>query len=530
MFRKFIIIAILALAFSLRFYKLGEAPASLNWDENSNGYNAYSILKTGRDEYGNFLPLTNRSFDDYKPPLYMYLNVITVAIFGLNSFAVRLPSALLGFLTIPLIYLLSREIFKKTTSNLVIGKFNLDIGIVAMFLLAISPWHIHFSRIGFEANVGLFFIVSSVTLFLLSFSKKLFLIPSAILLGLTAYTYHSERIFAPLLFLAVFIIFKKEVLQLPRKYLAGFIILTGLIVLPLLVFNSPKNLLKRLETTSNTQKIKDIDQSIKFIIQDDQLSNKFRNIIHNRRIFISQTFFQNYLANFDFNYLFTTGDDNSRHHIDNMGMLYFIELPLILYGIFLLMKNRSKASFFIFSWLLLSPIPSALSFPNPHANRSLHMVIVFQLICAYSIFNLLNIINYKKLFLSVIGCFYLTSLFIYTHNYWRHYTINNAGAWQFGYGEAALETEKIKNNFDKIYIDSSIEQAYIFWLFNTKYDPTKYQISGNRYQFDKYYFEDTKPHNSNELLVSTSSPAEFEIVKTIYYPNGQKAVELSYPK
>src|SRR3990167_2972888 len=99
--RKALFIAILFLCLTLRFYKITQVPASLNWDENSNAYNAYSILKTAKDEYGNFLPLVNRSFDDYKPPLYMYLNVPTVAAFGLTPFAARLPSAIFGTLCIP---------------------------------------------------------------------------------------------------------------------------------------------------------------------------------------------------------------------------------------------------------------------------------------------------------------------------------------------------------------------------------------------------------------------------------------------
>src|SRR3989344_2849602 len=147
-----ILFAVLTLAFILRFYHLGQNPLSLNWDETSNAYNAYSILKTGRDEYERFLPLYNRSFDDYKPPLYMYLNVPTVAIFGLTPFAARLPSALFGFLTVPLIYFLVRKLFNQKLMAL-----------AAMFLLAISPWHIQFSRVGFEANVGLFTAVTAIT-------------------------------------------------------------------------------------------------------------------------------------------------------------------------------------------------------------------------------------------------------------------------------------------------------------------------------------------------------------------------------
>ena len=103
---KLPLVLIIVLAAFLRFYQLGVNPPGLNWDETAHGYNAYSILKTGRDEYGYFMPLSFRSFDDYKPPLYTYLVVPSVAIFGLNSFAVRFPSALLGVLAVLFTYLM----------------------------------------------------------------------------------------------------------------------------------------------------------------------------------------------------------------------------------------------------------------------------------------------------------------------------------------------------------------------------------------------------------------------------------------
>ncbi|MBI3282756.1 hypothetical protein HYZ70_01635, partial [Candidatus Curtissbacteria bacterium] len=97
---KLTLAVILILAAFLRFYQLGQNPPSLDWDETAHGYNAYSILKTGRDEYGYKLPLSFRSFDDYKPPIYTYLVVPSVAIFGLSDFAVRFPSAVLGVLAV----------------------------------------------------------------------------------------------------------------------------------------------------------------------------------------------------------------------------------------------------------------------------------------------------------------------------------------------------------------------------------------------------------------------------------------------
>src|SRR3972149_8650019 len=244
--------AILVLAFILRFYKLGEIPLSLDWDENSNAYNAYSILKTGRDEYGTFLPITNRSFDDYKPPLYMYLDIPAVAIFGLTPFAARLPSAFFGFLTVPAIYFLTKRLFDGSVN----GKWKMvngnseTIALCAMFLVAISPWHLQFSRVGFEATIGLFFATTAITTFLYGLRNNKWLIVSGILLGISAYSYHSERIFVPLLFIAAFLIWRKKIFATSKKYLAAFVIVTILIGLPLVVLIPPKVILQRFEVTT----------------------------------------------------------------------------------------------------------------------------------------------------------------------------------------------------------------------------------------------------------------------------------------
>src|SRR3989344_3941774 len=142
---NYLLLIILLLAAVLRFYKLGQNPPSLNWDETAHGYNAYSILKTGKDEYGYKFPLSFRSFDDYKPPLYTYLVVPSVAVFGLSAYAVRFPSAFLGVLAVLFTYLMVKELFQKT-----------PIALLSAFFLAISPWHLLFSRVAFETNSATF--------------------------------------------------------------------------------------------------------------------------------------------------------------------------------------------------------------------------------------------------------------------------------------------------------------------------------------------------------------------------------------
>ena len=116
--KKVLVLAlIIATALFLRVYKINSNPPGLTPDEASLGYNAYSILKTGKDEYGTFMPIIFKSFGDYKPGLYVYLTVPFVAILGLNETAVRLPSVFSGVFTVFLIYLISKELFKRISCH-----------------------------------------------------------------------------------------------------------------------------------------------------------------------------------------------------------------------------------------------------------------------------------------------------------------------------------------------------------------------------------------------------------------------------
>ena len=153
--QKYILILIMIVAILLRFVQLGNVPASPDWDEAAIGYNAYSILKTGRDEYGAFLPVVLRSFDDYKPPLYTYLTILPVWIFGLDTWVVRLPAAVLGTLGVLGVYFLVKALLEFL--NPAVRQRWAYLPLIAAFCLAISPWHVLFSRVAFEANVGVTF-------------------------------------------------------------------------------------------------------------------------------------------------------------------------------------------------------------------------------------------------------------------------------------------------------------------------------------------------------------------------------------
>src|ERR1035437_66170 len=207
-----ILFVIVLIGGTLRLWQLGSVPPSPDWDEVALGYNAYSILHTGKDEFGKFLPVVLQSYDDYKPALYAYLVVPSVFTFGLNTFAVRFPSAIFGIVGILAVFFLVRELFLNY-------KFKDPLSLLASLFFAISPWSIQFSRIGFEANVGQVFNLLVVLFFVKGLKKHWLLLIAALFAGLNLYVYQSEKVFTPILVLALILIYRKELFALSRKYI-----------------------------------------------------------------------------------------------------------------------------------------------------------------------------------------------------------------------------------------------------------------------------------------------------------------------
>lgn len=112
-----ILIAILLLASLLRFYQLGRVPQGMAVDEVAIGYNGFAIWQARRDEWLEFLPISFRSYGDYKAPLAIYINAFSTAIFGLNLWAVRLPFTVFSILAVLGIYCLVRELLKQNKIN-----------------------------------------------------------------------------------------------------------------------------------------------------------------------------------------------------------------------------------------------------------------------------------------------------------------------------------------------------------------------------------------------------------------------------
>lgn len=523
----------------LRFYQLGGIPDSLNWDEVSWGYNAFSILETGKDEHGITLPLTFKAFGDYKQPVYVYSQVIPILLFGLNSFAVRFPSAFFGSLTILSVYFMVYELFfnKSQPKNL---------AIIGMAFFAFSPWSIQFSRVAFEANVGIFFTITGVWLFLRGIRLKqlLLMATGSIIMSLSCYTYHSQKVFTPLLFAGLLVYANDYLLENKKRVL--------LIILVFILSNSlwladSRTTQRGRSVMFTSQQTQILQKSTQKIDEDRNDNNQIATILHNRRVVYTTKYIENYLLHFDPNFLFINGD-NARHHAPRSGVLFLFTLPFILLGMILSWKENRKQLWIIFYWLLLAPVASALAVDAPNASRSMVFLPTWQIFTAYGLMQTFLYLKNKEFkisafkfkthafFMFVILFISLANVSIYIHEYFKHTDTDFSAYWQYGYREAVILANEFENK-NIVYL-SDIEQPYIFHLFYNKVDPLTYLKDGGSERLKKDCFSINNSFfgkceaeiREGSIVVTGKKESISQLkgipVKVINHPNGEPAIYL----
>lgn len=520
---------------TLRFWGNVSNPPSLNIDEVAIGYNAYSILKTGSDEYGIKFPLSFRSVGDYKPPVLIYLTVPSIALFGLNEFAVRFPTAFFSILTIPLFYWF---IWRLTKDRL--------LSLLGIGLLAISPWHIYYSRYAVEATVALFFLLLGFTC-LLGLREKIYWgIPAGIFLSISMYAYHSERLFIPI-FLGACFIFLCQKKKLDKRYIY-FIVSLLLISIPLIVstvFGPDK---VRAQTTF-------ITNDINFTRYIDVGSD---NIFDNKLFLLFFYWIRKFVAYFQPSFWFYDGLYMTTKGIYGLGVVYLFELPLLLIGIFSLIKKWNTLSLSLFGWILLGIIPASLTQNEQHSLRTLVILPAALLVIAIGAKTYVHLLmaNRKNLLLFA-NAFYILlilwnlgfALLVFS----VHFPIQKGENFMEGTKQVVDYALKHKDEYKEIVFDPvrgtqgpfivSVPHTYV--LFYSKYDPSKYQtepkrVEGGSYGFDKFTFRniDWRQDRKEIGTLFISSPWSLpqqdikpdEIKEKIYLSNGQLVFLIVSPK
>lgn len=464
------LVVIILLSSILRFYKLESYPVSLYWDEAAIGYNAYSIARTGKDEYGQRFPVLFKSFNDYKLPGYIYLDALFLKVFTLSEFSVRFPSAISGVSTVVLIYFLTRKLLN-----------NDRIALTAAFLLAISPWHLQFSRAAFEANVALFISVLGTTLFVFGFRNKFFSFLSIPILFTSFYFYHSPRIFIPAITLITAILYRKDILKNFRFYFLG--LFTGLIILTpiLMTVLSPQGL-KRINEVSIFS-----DQSIieTYVTAKKETNLPFSNLFLNQKVPILFEAAHNYFAHLSPGFLFFGDDPNPRHKSAFHGNLYLFELPFLFLGFWYLAKQKDKkANLFILSWLLIAPLPASFAKESPHGLRALLMLPPIVILSGIGLVQALKF-KYMKFFIPALV---LLSIVNYLFTYYLIYPLKENTSWAFGNKQAIKKVSMLQNQYDRIIFTGHYWKPYIFYLFYNQISPEFYYSNWNQENIGKYKF------------------------------------------
>ncbi len=544
--RNFLIIVLVALlGFLLRINKVTEIPPSLNWDEVSIGYNAYSILKTGKDEWNSFLPLHFRSFGEYKLPAQIYASIPGIAFFGLNAFGVRITPVVYGTLTVLLSYFVAKEIFS-----------NKKIGVFTAFLMATSVWHIQLTRASFESSFSLFWVLLGVWFLVRGFNTdKRWWIVSAVPFAIAVYTYNSARFFVPIFLLITAAVYQKEILKFKNYFLlAGGLFL--ILLLPLVPFVLSGEGSARYELVSITTD-PGLVPRIEERRNESELSGLITNLIHNRPVYISYYFAKNYLSHFSPQFLFLRGAEHKHHHVQGIGELFWIQAPFLVIGAYLLFKDKSKYRWILIIWLVISIIPAATTRDTiPHALRTLIALPVFQLISAYGLYKAYKYLKDKKRVYqfsvwSLVIFVFMFQFSLYLFNYYFIYPFAYSREWQYGYKQVYDFIEPRITDYDRIVVTRHYGEPHIFALFYLQYPPDSFQTDPNlkRYQshdwvwvesFGKFLFPDLGDEGTkyqdiinkypNEDILVVGKPGDFptdaNIVETFYFLDGKPVFEI----
>lgn len=480
---KLLFAAILCIGVILRFYQLTSVPPSLSHDESAIAYNAYSVWKTGADEYGRKYPLLYRSFDDYKLPGMVYATVPFVALFGRSTIAARLPSALLGSLTIIAMYLLATELL-GSRRWMTIGKTRFDAALLPALAIAVSPWHVNFSRQLFESNGAVFFFTLGTYFLLKSFRRYPAIVAAGILYVIALYFYYSVRLVIPFVALGYLILRWKHVFSDWKTSLIA-LILSATLFVPIgreMLTPGGWERISIVSVVNDGNYIARRDAYVTKLAAQPTLWNK---IVYNRRMALLETVVENYWKNIAPHNLFVTGTGT-------YGALFPLDALLVPLGIIMLWRLGTYSFILVVIWLITSFFPGAFSVNQPNTLRTLIAAPVFALLAglgAIEAYARAKTVRYGTTVVTagilLMMCFAFPK---FLSAYFIDNPTHNAVAFADGNRQMVDYVRSHETKYDRIYISGYYWRPYIFMLYWGGIDPSDYAANGFREHYGKYYF------------------------------------------
>lgn len=479
---KIILAVIVVLSGLIRVWGLGENPPALNWDEASLGYNAYSILKTGKDEWGSTMPLIFPAFGDYKLPVYVYSLVPFVGVLGLNPFSVRLLSTIAGTLTVLISFFLVKQIFKISKTNT--NYKGVDLSLFAPVILGLLPWHIFLSRPALEANLGLCFFSFGLYLLIRSLENFKVLFPASIFLGLSMHTYNSYRVLVPVLAVLYLIFFFKKINFKSSTFILS--LLVSILFSSLVIFQISSG-----TGLARYQKLKILNENSIYQIGEKRsqstLPEPLPKLIYNRPIYFVTSVAKSYLSYFTPQFWNQSKGAQYQFAIPGQSLATMPIIILVLFGLFFLVKKTEPqlGLFLLFSFLF-TPLAASLTIDPPQAIRPSPMIIFLPVLASFGLLQISQFFNKsKELFYSL--TMILISLFSlsYLYNYWTSYPLKYSGSWQYGYKQVFDYISENHPEVEKVFVTKRYGEPHIFYAIYNQIDPNVFHNKEQTLRFAK---------------------------------------------
>lgn len=526
------LIAIVFLSALLRLPFLSSHISALYGDEISIGYNAWSILHTGKDEFGRFMPIQFESWGDQKNPVYIYVVSLFEIFFGLSATAVRLPSAISGILAVWLTYSLFKQLSPSSEKP----------ALISALLLAVSPWHVHISRGGYEANMALTLGLSGIYFLVkwLKTEQKKFLVISVLSVVVSMYTYYTTKLFIPLIVLATwgwsYFFIKKDL----RKYLTNFglyALLATILSIPIIylaLFANGQARFASINIFTNPT----VTERVITSRNNVSLSGSIETFAYNKPYIWLRDFLDYYLDNLSGSFWYVNGDSSLRYSIGSHGMFYLIEAPFFLLGLLIIFQKNKKLFIFLFGWIIIAILPTALV-GKSYGLRSLALLPIPMIFTAFGLHSsyeyLKRAINSQfipKIYVSTVIIFFVLSVSNWLIRY--SYVYPSYGYyWYDGMQQEAIMYPLLQSKlYDYTFITRYYGKTEMYYAFYTALDPSEYQkcstqkvtiANSEMIQCGKFYFGDinTKDISFEDLnlppnsLVIGAPDASYETNKII---------------
>lgn len=465
---KVLLAVIVLLGVALRTYHLDRNPPALNWDSVSFGYSAYSILKTGADEYGARLPVIFRGYDVYNLPLVVYTTVPFIALLGLTEIGVRAPAVLFAILTLVATYYLVVALTKRVS-----------IALCTTLFLAISPWHVQYSREATVSMLYIFLVCLGVLLFLYSLRAPWLLTLSLVSFTLSFYTYHAAIISGFLMLATLVCMYHKHI---PRTFwlpVACVVFLMSLLPLANNIRNGTAR--NRYNAVSILQPEVVLKDSIARLHDDRTHTDILGTLLHNRRLIYAQTFVKNYFEHWRFDYLFFDGIKSRMFRIPDMGLLYLWDIPFLLAGLFLLIRQwKTSTARLLLGWFFIAPVPSAFSLGAPNALRAVLYLPILPIMTAYGFLAFTQVMKrlpFGRPAIATVLTLLAISFYSFTHMLFVHTPKETAESWNYSVKQAVQLLPTHEQQFDHIIFTYHYKQPYMYYLFYNKIDPHWFQAN-----------------------------------------------------